>query len=125
MRYNYSTTQAVSLTKSDSWLWPECQEKKSSRKGQGRPKKQETKRSSSAADNDLNKTGKKAAVKEKLVKKTGRVKTVLKKQKMFKKYISGNDMTDTEEKTSREISTDPRKVEKENAKTNPPQKKYV
>ena len=119
---NYSTTQAVSLTESDSWLCPECQEKRS-RKGRGRPKKQETQRSPSAADKDLNKKGQKAAGKEKFVKKTIGVKTVIKKQKMSKKYISDEDMTDTEEDTSREHSTDFRKVEKENAKTNPPQNK--
>ena len=111
------------MTKLDSWLCPECQERKSSRKGRGKPKKQETKRTSSDADNDLNKKGKKAAVKEKFPKKSVSVKAVSKKQKMSKKYISDKDMTDTEEETNRAPSPDLRKVEKENVKTNPPQNK--
>ena len=111
------------MTKSDSWLCPECQERKSSRKGRGKPKKQETKRTSSDAYNDLNKKGKKAVVLEKFPKKAVRVKTVLKKQKMSKKYISDKDITDTEEETSREPGEELRKVVKENMKTNPPQNK--
>ena len=121
MRYNYTTTQALSLTQSDSWQCPECDDKKS-RKGRGRPKKQDTKRRSSDANNDLNKKGIKSAGKEKFVKKTGRVKTVLKKQKMSKEYISDEDMTDTEEETGREPAKNFRKDGQENTKTNPCQK---
>ena len=71
----------------------------------------------------MNKKGKKAAVKEKFPKKAVREKTVLKKQKMSKKYISDTDITDTEEETSREPGQELRKVVKENMKTNPPQNK--
>ena len=116
MRYNYSLTQAASLTESDSWQCPECQENKS-RKGRGRPKQQATKTSLSNEDIDLNKNGNKAAGKDKFSKKAGRVKTVQKKQKMSKKYISEDEMTDTEEETSREPSADFGKDEREKANT--------
>ena len=121
MGYNDSSTQALSLTQSDSWQCPECDDKKSG-KGRGRPKKQDTRKTSSDADNNLNNEGKKSAGKKKIAKKAGRMKTVVKKQKMSKEYISDEDMTDTEEETGREPAKNFRKDGQENTKTNPCQK---
>jgi len=87
--------QAKSLTESDSWMCPECEDKKRSSKARGRPKKQDTsKRVSTESDG---KKSKKAAPKGKSQTK---VKAPLKKQ-ISKEYISANDTSDSEEEISK------------------------
>lgn len=115
--------QAVSLTKSDSWMCPECEDKKSNSKKRGRPKKQEEKqRLSTDSDNKPTKDKKQSTVKEKCSKVNPSPKIVSKttrekKQSISKKYISDKDTSDTEEDVSRESSLELRN-ERGNGKSN-------
>ena len=90
----------MSLTESDSWMCPECEDKKTSTKGRGRPKRQEVANKSSL-DDTLHEKTKKAAIKPS---KPPRGKAASKKQTISKQYISDEDITDTDDVSSREES---------------------
>merc|ERR1711892_759118 len=84
----------------DMWYHPECEDKKTSTKGRGRPKKQEVAKKSSS-DDTLHEKTKKSAIKPS---NPPRGKAASKKQTISKQYISDEDITDTDDVSSREES---------------------
>jgi len=104
--------QAVSLTNSDSWMCPECEDKKCNSNKRGRPtSKVKPKRPSTDSDDQSTtkvrkqtvgkqKEGTKTNTKHKITAKNIREK----KQSISKKYVSDKDTSDTEEKSSEESS---------------------
>ena len=94
------------MTESDSWMCPECEDKKKSSKRRGRPKKQTqsvSKRISTDTDDNFNKKSKQIQASGK---NPAKGKAPLKKQ-ISKEYISEIDTSDPEE----EIIKEPRKSE--------------
>eukprot|EP00092_Neocalanus_flemingeri_P014807 GFUD01015981.1.p1 GENE.GFUD01015981.1~~GFUD01015981.1.p1 ORF type:complete len:1877 (+),score=582.30 GFUD01015981.1:47-5677(+) len=103
--------QAVSLTKCDSWMCPECEDKKSNNNKRRKPQKPEEKQkqSTNADYKSTNKDKKQTTVKEKSLKGNASLKYVSKtsqekKKSISKKYINDEDMTDSDEDISREPS---------------------
>ena len=82
------------MTESDSWMCPECEDKKKRSKGRGRPKKQKTvsKRVSTDTDDKSSKKAKQVLTKGR---NPARGKAPMKKQ-MSKEYISDNDTSEEE-----------------------------